>query len=270
MCRSIAFVYLLAAILLAHVGPLNAQVPPQGFNQNLNAQNLTTVELDGELKGAKGNYIQIQQASGTLAVVQLPQEPGATLFEADVKPTQLNPTMLVRFTLPYEELQKSSISPAAMVVFSLVDVSKMKPRNDRERADYVPGMYPLAQLGNDPNSKDVQVVARVVGVKDKMLIVNAGRPLQIDLSDETTLKFNSNSLQLAKPGDKVKGSGITRDPQAAQIAATRVVISGTIPEGEQVAAEEKSNKSKRRGKKSKTEAVNEDAKDEGESVPQEK
>ncbi len=225
------------------------------FN-NQQVPSLTSVEIKGDLLGAQGNILQVSREDGSVMFVQLPQEQRQIQYRANLKATQLQPGMLARFRVDYETLQAGKVDASSIEVFSASEINFSKPRTPAERAEYTVGMYPLAKLGHDPNSKEVLVVGSLVGIKDNKLVINAGQSIQIELKEDMSFVFRSASLNFAKPGDAVEGNGITYNPQSNQVAGNRIMITGTIPENQQL--DTKSAGKKKRGSKSRKSAKPDD------------
>lgn len=198
--------------------------------------NISTVQIKGELQDSNGKVLQVKKEDGTSIYVMMPQEIRNVEFRADVTEKQLMPGMLARLRVDYESLSKGTASAKSVDLFPPSEVSIVKPRSPQERAEYVPGLYPVAQISNDPNSKEVQIVGEVVGAKDGNLILNTGEAVQIKINDETQMRFRTSSLDYVKQGNKVEGNGISTDPQGMQVTGTRIAIIGELPE--QAAAEE--------------------------------
>jgi hypothetical protein len=235
------------------------------YENGLQPGNISTVQIKGELQDSNGKVLQIKKEDGTSLYVMMPQEIRNIEFQADVTVKQLLPGMLARLRVDYEKLRSGTISVETIDLFPPAEVGIVKPRSPRDRANYVPGMYPVAQLGNDPNSKEIQIVGEVVGVKDGVLVLNAGEAVQVKLDDDTKMKFRTSSLEFAKQGNKVEGNGISNNPQSNQVAGNRITITGELPEqaveDDKSAAKEKT-KGKTKRKKGRESKAQKQASDE--------
>ena len=185
-----------------------------------------SVQIDGTLMAGNNQALRVQQVDGSIIAVALPNDARRISYVAEITPAELRPGMMVRFRTDMKSMQAGPVQPKGLELFVAEGRRGATTRDPRERSRVVPGIYPLAALGEVlPQSDEVRVVGQIAGAKDdKTMVVNAGRQVLVELAEDAALSFRSNSLTMARPGDSVTGTGITYNPQAGQVIASQLTV----------------------------------------------
>lgn len=226
--------FLVGSLAWIVAAPLVAQQPRQqpGVGPQAGIGSAQTVVIDGVLTGGNANVLSIKQNDGGQIFVSKPDNNRSVTYRVDLPLNALQRGMFMRFSTDMASLQSGSIAPKGMELFTEGDAKVANVRQPNERVRFVPGIYPLQQLGLptvDPT--EVRVVGQIVGMKDaSTLAINAGgRMLPLTVDPTTMLSLRTYSVQFAKPGDRVTGQGITYNPQGNQVIGRSIEIIGSVP-----------------------------------------
>ncbi|MDZ4851149.1 MAG: hypothetical protein SGI77_17820 [Pirellulaceae bacterium] len=189
----------------------------------------TRIELEGKLQAWQGGMMQIVNVAGQPIMFTLPQSPAGIRFTVPVEKAALKPGMVVRFQAP--AANGAFLDPIRTLTIFAPDSSKISARSSAiERSMSVPGIYRLSELyraaPGESASPDVRIVGAILQIEANMLSLNCGNtPMKVELADSPKIEFNSSSLDLARPGDAVKGSA-TFNPNANQLVASTISVTG--------------------------------------------
>jgi hypothetical protein len=186
------------------------------------------IEIDGKLQAWQGGMMRIVNSAGQSIAFALPQSPNAIRFTAPVELGALKKGMFVRIQAPVGP-NGQFLEPVNSLTLFTPDRSRMTTPNDRSMN--VPGIYRVRdlvkQIPGEMGSPDVRIVGTVVGVETNAIALQCGnKPMKIELSESPKIELTTSSLEFAKPGDGVRGSGYG-NPATNQIAATNISIQST-------------------------------------------
>lgn len=238
---------------------VHAQKPPKADANNSGNSGSSTMEIakaEGKLEAQQARTIKISTPENKELFLMLSQET-VIRYTGEADTSWLVPGLMIRFSASFDQGKLTSPLKTFEVFMPLVNARL----NMEQKREQTPGIYQegkvapegakglfaenAKQAGNAAKPKGAgkannpknaapaatttgaqsfRVVGNLVSLKNNVLTIFAGQPLQLELDPKATVAVSSSDLTFASQGDTVTVSGLRNPAQAGVIHAERIEI----------------------------------------------
>jgi hypothetical protein len=231
------------------------------------ANDAQVVSLKGKIEGGQGLVLQVTDDSNAKKLVKLPEMPERILYRAEALLPWLQPGLWVRFATEVNAMGQPTAPLTQMEVFTPIPIRGEIPPDQMARR--VPGIYPVAALGNNgaqpfqdgkANNQPIKVlvVGRIAGgQKDRIALQCGGIPMQIRVDDKTQITVTLHAIDFVQPGDTIVVQGLASAQSPDEIYAQTATITalkklGETPEADDLEEEGNGGKGKNKSSRGRT------------------
>jgi hypothetical protein len=208
------------------------------------------VRAKGKLKGVRPGLLAVETSEGEQWLVKVDARPQNISFVASADPNWLRPGMLVKFKNTFDAKGKPQATVRQLEVIS--------PRTDTKLGLIAGSSLGSANVFSDeepkkkkkaPKTKSFTVAGTLRGLKNRKLVVAAGRTLvKSELDEKAKISVDVADYSLGREGDSIELSGWYYLGRKDRVYATRISISSSRMLGEEVPTKGTKKKEKKSSK----------------------
>ncbi len=179
----------------------------------------------GTLKDMRPGYLQVEDEEKELWVLQVPDKPENISVQGAADASWLQRGMAVRFTALFDRNGQAQQIVKDLEVFTprQADDLGVFPESNLNRLNLFKDDEQRQQV--DPNIAPYRVAGQLVGFKNNVLTIQAGRtPVRVEVAETLKVSFDITDYRIAQPGDVVQYDGYYLPGQPGRGVVNRLTI----------------------------------------------